>query len=92
VLHEDGVKWSAILAFQPGSSLQPSSVFAVLSDRAEKLWFGHCCSGSDPKPRTERWDPSTGVWDRSASRTSTLTQAPSGWSLRSVELGKSVYV
>lgn len=94
VLHEDGVKWSAILAFQPGSSLQPSSVFSVLSDRAGKLWFGHCCSGSDPKPRTERWDPSTGVWDTlGVTNVYALTQTSGGLVFGgSVEFGNGVYV
>ncbi|MGH7680569.1 MAG: hypothetical protein ACRENN_01115 [Candidatus Eiseniibacteriota bacterium] len=94
VLHEDGTSWSALLPFQPGSSLQPSSIFAVLSDRAGKLWFGHCCNGVDPKPRTERWDPATGVWDTlGVTNLYALTETSGGLVFGgSVEFGNGVYV
>jgi ligand-binding sensor domain-containing protein len=94
VLHYDGHTWSTITHASTGGSLQSSSVFAILSDKDGKLWFGHCCSPTDPKPRTERWDPATDHWDTlGVTNLFTLAQAPSGLVYGgSVELGNGVYV
>ncbi len=79
VLHYDGQSWSVLTPASTGGSLQGASVFSILSDRIGKLWFGHCCSAGDPKPRTERWDPSADVWDTlGVHNLFVLTQAPSG--------------
>jgi len=63
ILHYDGQSWTELTNFSTGGSLQQASVFGIFSDGAGKLWIAHCCSAGDPKPRTERWDPATGVWD-----------------------------
>ncbi len=94
VLHFDGQSWSSLTGASTGGSLQPASVFAILSDRTGKLWFGHCCSPTDPRPRTERWDPGTGAWDTlSVTNLFTLAQANTGLVYGgSVEHGNGVYV
>jgi len=94
VLHYDGHSWSVLTHFSTGGSLQAASVFAILSDKDGKLWFGHCCSPTDPKPRTERWDPATGHWDTlGVTNLYTLSQAPSGLIYGgSVESGNGVYI
>jgi ligand-binding sensor domain-containing protein len=94
VLHYDGQSWTSLTSTSTGGSLQPASVFAILADRAGKLWFGHCCSGTDPRPRTERWDPATGVWDTlGVTNLFALAQAATGLVYGgSVEHGNGVYV
>jgi len=94
VLRYDGQSWSALTASSTGGSLQSSSVFAILSDLGGKLWFGHCCSDVDPRPRTERWDPATGVWDTlGVTNLYALKQGPTGLVYGgSVEHGNGVYV
>src|SRR5262249_5732241 len=59
-----------------------------------KLWFAHCCSDVDPRPRTERWDPATDHWDTlGVTNLYTLSQAPSGVVYGgSVEHGNGVYL
>jgi hypothetical protein len=75
------------------NSLQGADVFSVLSDRSADLWFGHCCSPTDPKPRVDRWNPGTDVWDRPATTNIyALAQAPDGHVFAgSVEHGNGVY-
>jgi ligand-binding sensor domain-containing protein len=94
VLHFDGQSWTSLTSASTGGSLQPASSFAVLSDRSGKLWFGHCCSASDPRPRTERWDPASGVWDTlGVTNLFALSQAPNDLVYGgSVEHGSGVYV
>ena len=94
VLHYDGTAWSVLTHASTGGSLQAASVFAILSDRSGKLWFGHCCSPNDPKPRTERWDPATDHWDTlGVTNLFALKQAPSGVVYGgSVEHGNGVYL
>lgn len=94
VLHYDGQTWSALTPITTGGSLQLSSVFTLLSDQNGKLWMGHCCSASAPRPRTERWDPATGVWDTlGVTNLDAFAEAPSGLVYGgSVELGSGVYV
>lgn len=94
VLRYDGQNWSAITSISAGSSLQATSVFAILSDRDGKLWFGHCCSGGNPVPRTERYDPATGVWDTlGVTNLYAIEQAQTGLVYgASVEFGSGVYV
>src|SRR6185295_5927983 len=52
------------------------------------------CSASDPRPRTERWDPGTGVWDTlGVTNLFSFAQAPTGLIYGgSVEHGNGVYV
>lgn len=63
VLHYDGRDWSLVSPGTTGGQLQNSSVFAIHSDAASRLWMGHCCRSEEPRPRTDRWDPSTDVWE-----------------------------
>jgi hypothetical protein len=94
VLHYDGQGWTSLTNLSTGGSLQASSVFSILSDGAGKLWFGHCCGAADPRPRTERWDPATGVWDTlGVTNLFALVQAPRGLVYGgSVEHGNGVYI
>jgi ligand-binding sensor domain-containing protein len=63
VLHYDGREWSLVSPLLTGGELQNTSVFAIHSDASAKLWLGHCCRPEEPRPRTERWDPATDVWE-----------------------------
>lgn len=63
VLHFDGAAWSAITNGTTGGAFQQADAFALFSDRASKLWIGHCCLDGDPRPRIDRYDPATGIWD-----------------------------
>jgi len=94
VLRYDGQSWSALTNASTGGSLQQTSVFAIFSDRGGKLWLGHCCSAGYPLPRTERWDPATGVWDTlGVTNLYAFAQAPTGLVYGgSVEHGNGVYV
>jgi ligand-binding sensor domain-containing protein len=94
VLHEDGVSWSALTPLSTGGALQPAAVFSLLSDQSGKLWVGHCCSDADPKPRTERYDPSTGAWETlGVANLYAFAEAPGGLVYGgSVEHGNGVYV
>jgi ligand-binding sensor domain-containing protein len=79
VLHFDGRVWSVITPASTGNALQNSSVFAVHSDPAAKLWLAHCCRTEEPRPRTERWDPATDVWEiLGATNLIVLEQGPGG--------------
>ena len=63
VLHFDGTAWSAFTTANTGGSFQEADAFAIFSDRASKLWIGHCCLDGEPRPRLDRYDPSSGFWD-----------------------------
>jgi ligand-binding sensor domain-containing protein len=93
VLHFDGAAWTTITAVSTAGAFQAADAFAVLSDRAGTLWFGHCCSASDPKPRVDRWNPAADVWDRPATTNIyALALSPDGRVFAgSVEHGNGVY-
>jgi ligand-binding sensor domain-containing protein len=94
VLHYDGTTWTVLTSLTTGNSLQAASVFSVLSDRsADYLWFGHCCGEPDPKPRVDRWNPASDVWDRPATTNIyALAQSADGRVFAgSVEHGNGVY-
>jgi len=63
VLHFDGAAWSALTSATTGGAFQDADAFAIFSDRDSKLWVGHCCLNGDPRPRIDRFDPRSGVWD-----------------------------
>ncbi len=66
VLHFDGAAWSALTYETTAGAFQQADAFALFSDRASRLWIGHCCTDADPRPRIDRYDPATGVWDTPA--------------------------
>jgi ligand-binding sensor domain-containing protein len=79
VLRFDGARWSALTGATSGGAFQEADAFAILSDRNEKLWIGHCCLGVVSPPRVDRYDPGTGVWDTPpAFNIWAIDQAPSG--------------
>ena len=92
VLHFDGTAWSLISS--TGGSMQSASVFAIHSDAAGKLWLGHCCSPSEPRPRTERWDPGADLWEvLGTTNLFTIEDGPQGLVYGgSVEHGNGVYL
>ena len=92
VLHFDGTEWSLISS--TGGSMQSSSVFAIHSDADGKLWLGHCCSPSEPRPRTERWDPAADLWEvLGTTNLFTIEDGPGGLVYGgSVEHGSGVYL
>ncbi len=94
VVHYDGRSWSAVWSGSTGGQMQSHSTFGVLSDRAGRLWFGHCCIGSVPLPRIDRWDLETDTWDTpSATNIMSLAEAPSGNVYAAgVEFGNGIYV
>ena len=63
VLRFDGASWSALTNSSTGGAFQEADAFAIFSDNSSKLWIGHCCLDGDPRPRIDRYDPGTGVWD-----------------------------
>ena len=94
VLHYDGKAWSTVTGASTGGAFDQTSTFGILSDQAGRLWFGHCCSPVDPRPRTDRWDPAADVWDHPAA-TNLITFAQQGAGNvfgGSVEHGNGVYV
>ncbi|MGE5177409.1 MAG: hypothetical protein ACM3JJ_13680 [Hyphomicrobiales bacterium] len=62
VIRYDGSSWSALTNAGTGGALQAASTFAVFVDRARDVWLGHCCGGTPPEPRAERYDPAAGTW------------------------------
>ena len=94
VLHYDGTEWSLLAPGTTGGAMQQSSVFAVHSDGAAKLWLGHCCTSSEPRPRTERWDPSADFWEvLGATNLFVIEDGPGGLVAGgSVEHGNGVYL
>ncbi len=63
LLHFDGAAWSAITSGTTGGAFQQADAFALFSDRNARIWIGHCCIDTDPRPRVDRYDPATGLWD-----------------------------
>ena len=94
VLHYDGQSWTALTSSSTGGAFEGTSAFGILSDQSGRLWIGHCCSGDDPRPRTDRWDPAADVWDRpAATNLFTFAQQGAGDVFGgSVEHGNGVYV
>jgi ligand-binding sensor domain-containing protein len=94
VLHYDGTEWTLLAPGTTGGQVQQASVFAVHSDAAAKLWLGHCCSSAEPRPRTERWDPSTDLWEiLGGTNLFVIEDGPGGLVFGgSVEHGNGVYV
>ncbi len=79
VLHFDGASWSALTYASTGGAFQDADAFAIFSDNSSKLWVGHCCLDGDPRPRIDRYDPGTGVWDAPpAFNIWAIDQSPSG--------------
>jgi ligand-binding sensor domain-containing protein len=79
VLHFDGAAWSALTSATTGGSFQEADAFAIFSARDSKLWIGHCCADGIPRPRVDRLDPGSGLWDTpSAYNIWAIDQSPSG--------------
>ncbi|HXL15160.1 MAG TPA: hypothetical protein VN972_03670 [Methylomirabilota bacterium] len=79
VLHFDGAAWSAITSATTAGAFEEADAFAVFSDRDQKLWIGHCCLDGDPRPRIDRYNPATGVWDTPpAYNIFAIDQSPTG--------------
>ena len=94
VLHYDGTAWSLLAPSTTGNALQSTSVFGLAEDPLGAIWMGHCCSTVDPLPRTDRYQPDTGVWDALGSTNIfVITRGPDGLMYEgSVEHGNGVYV
>jgi ligand-binding sensor domain-containing protein len=93
VVHYDVHDWETLTSQSTGGQLDNSGVFGLLLDRDGRTWLGHCCSGGNPLPRLDRFDPATGVWDRPmGTNLITLAQAPSGRVYAGgVEYGNGIY-
>lgn len=94
VLHYDGVSWSLLSTATTGGALQSTSVFGLAEDPLGAIWMGHCCSTVDPLPRTDRFQPDTGVWDAlGTTNIFVITRGPDALMYEgSVEHGNGVYV
>jgi ligand-binding sensor domain-containing protein len=94
VLHYDGTTWSLLTESTTGGALQSTSVFGLAEDPLGAIWMGHCCNAADPLPRTDRFEPDTGVWNvLGATNIFVLTRGPDGLVYGgSVELGNGIYV
>jgi len=94
VLHFDGAVWSALTGVSTNGSFQEADAFALFSARDERLWIGHYCADVTPRPRVDRFDPATGLWDTPpAYNIWAIDQAPSGRVYAaSVEHENGVYV
>jgi len=94
VLHFDGASWSALTIGTTNGAFQDADAFALLSASDSRLWIGHCCLDANPRPRVDRFDPATGVWDTPpAYNIWAIDQAPSGRVYAvSVEHENGVYV
>ncbi|HEX5032509.1 MAG TPA: two-component regulator propeller domain-containing protein [Candidatus Eisenbacteria bacterium] len=94
VLHYDGTVWSLLSTATTGGALQSASVFGLAEDPLGAIWMGHCCSEADPPPRTDRYDPDTGVWNALGSTNIlVITRGPDALMYEgSVEHGNGVYV
>jgi len=93
VLHYDGGTWETLTSVSTGGQLDNSGVFGLLLDRSRRVWLGHCCSGADPRPRLDRFDPVANQWDRPpGTNLITLAQSPAGPVYAgSVEFGNGLY-
>ena len=94
VLHYDGTMWSLLSTGTTGGALQSTSVFGLAEDQLGAIWMGHCCSPVDPLPRTDRYQPATGVWDAlGTTNIFVLTRGPDDLMYAgSSEHGNGVYV
>lgn len=94
VLHYDGTSWSLLAPSTTGNALQNTSVFGLAEDPQGAIWMGHCCSASDPLPRTDRYQPDTDAWTAlGTTNIFILTRSPDGLMYAgSVELGNGIYV
>ncbi|HYQ89224.1 MAG TPA: two-component regulator propeller domain-containing protein, partial [Candidatus Binatia bacterium] len=94
VLHFDGASWSALTSGTTSGAFQEADAFALLSASDSRLWIGHCCVDASPRPRVDRFDPATGIWDTPpAYNIWAIDQAPSGRVYAaSVEHENGVYV
>src|SRR6185436_174299 len=94
VLHYDGTTWSLLSTATSGNALQSTSVFGLAEDPLGAIWMGHCCSTVDPLPRTDRYQPDTGVWNALGSTNIfVITRGPDALIFEeSVEHGNGVYV
>jgi ligand-binding sensor domain-containing protein len=94
VLHYDGTTWSLLSTGTTGGALQSTSVFGLAEDQLGAIWMGHCCSPVDPLPRTDRYQPDTGVWNALGSTNIfVITRGPDALMYEgSVEYGNGVYV
>ncbi|HKO22626.1 MAG TPA: two-component regulator propeller domain-containing protein [Candidatus Eisenbacteria bacterium] len=94
VLHYDGTSWSLLAPSTTGNALQSSSVFGLAEDPEGAIWMGHCCSASDPLPRTDRYQPDTDAWTAlGTTNIFVLTRGPDALMYAgSAELGNGVYV
>src|SRR5439155_1624244 len=64
VLHFDGVSWSALTSATTCGAFEQADAFGSLSDATGRIWIGHCCANAEPRPRIDRYDPGTGIWDQ----------------------------
>ncbi|HEU4940700.1 MAG TPA: two-component regulator propeller domain-containing protein [Candidatus Eisenbacteria bacterium] len=94
VLHYDGTTWSLLTESTTGGALQSASVFGLAEDPLGAIWMGHCCTAADPLPRTDRYQPDTGVWNAlGTTNIFVLTRGPDGLMYAgSAEQGNGVYV
>jgi hypothetical protein len=93
VLHYDGSDWQTFTSTSTGGQLDDHGVFGLLVDRNDRVWLGHCCTGTPPVPRLDRFDPVAAAWDHpEGSNLITIAQAPSGRVYAGgVEFGNGVY-
>jgi hypothetical protein len=93
VPHYDGRSWTTFTSISTGGQLDSHSPFGLLSDRRGRIWVGHCCSGSVPPPRLDRYDPATGAWiTPDAWNILSLAESPSGRVYAAgVEFGNGIY-
>ena len=94
VLHYDGTSWSLLAPSTTGNALQSTSVFGLAEDPEGAIWMGHCCSATDPLPRTDRYQPGTDAWTAlGTTNIFVLTRGPDGLMYAgSAELANGIYV
>jgi ligand-binding sensor domain-containing protein len=79
VLHFDGASWSSLTNANTGGALQEADAFGIVATRDSRLWIGHCCLDAPDRPRVDRYDPGTGVWDTPpAYNIWAMAQSPAG--------------
>jgi len=80
VLHFDGSSWSALTSATTAGAFQEADAFAILSAVPDgRIWIGHCCLDAPSRPRIDRYDPATGIWDQPpAYNIWAMAQAPGG--------------
>ena len=94
VLHEDGVKWSAILAFQPELAPAEQRVLrrSPTARRSLSVLQRRLLQRLRSKTSTERWILRRSVGHARRHERLRSPRRRAGWSLRSVEFGNGVYV